>query len=409
MTRWQSVSPYPDAAPEAEQTVNGALIHRTNGRRNCFGRWISQAERAAEGKHYRFTVRCLPLNVRDAFANVHALLTWRNAGGCFLQRDYIDRRQTPDGLVFDRVLPAPGGTASVQAELCFKWSDTGQVTWSCAAISEVPSVLPKTCRVVSAFTTLPGGKENNLRAVLDVIDRAAAANPDILCLGETQLTPNVPFFESAVTVDGPEVALLCGKAKLYNMYIIMGLSLLEEGLYRNAAVLIGCGGNVEGVYRKVHLPLAEAEWGYTPGDDYCVFDTDFGKIGILICWDQSFPEAARRLTERGASVLFIPTYGNSPLQARARASDNGVFVAVSATRWGGDFPCYIIDPFGDLIASCEGGEARAFGFCAADLDLSRQYKTIWYSVGDCYGEHGPVLANEYRVDLHNKDRGNASE
>jgi len=398
MIAWHSLSPHADLAPVQERLEGGVLIHRSNGRRNCFGRWMGAIEHAAGGQTYRFSVTCRPSGVRDALTNLHVLLTWLDAEGRPVQRDYIGRREVPGGILFSRVLPAPEGAVSARAELCFKWSETGQVAWSDAEFREAPALAQRTCRAASAFTVLPGGKEKNLQAVLAVIDQAAGAKPDILCLGEAVLTVDTPFWESAVTIGGPEVARIGERAQRYGMYIVVGLTLLEEGVYYNTAVLFGRGGGVEGIYRKIQLPLAEAETGYTPGDEFCVFDTDFGKVGMMICWDQGFPEIARRMAAGGAEILLVPSAWNARIQARSRASDNGVFVMTS-TPSREDTPCFIVDPFGEVIASCAGGEAHPSGFCVAELDLGRQYKTIWYSVGDCYGEHRAVKANERRADV----------
>ena len=398
MITWHSLSPYPEAAPIEERTEGGALVHKSNGRRNCFGRWMGAIESAAGGRTYRFSVACRPQDVRNEFANLHVLITWLNAEGGLVQRDYIDRQSVPGGLLFDRVLPAPQDTVSAVAELCFKWSETGQVTWSDAQFNEAPPIAGRRCRAASAFTELPGGKQNNLQAMLQTIDLAAQAKPDILCLGEAWLSAFTPLAEGAVTLDSPEIASISERAKRYHMYIVAGIALLEEGVYRNTALLFGRSGSVEGIYRKIQLPLDEAETGFTPGDDFCVFDTDFGKVGMMICWDQGFPEIARRMVEKGADVLLVPSAWNALIQARSRASDNGVFVVTSTPRWN-EAPCFIVDHYGEVIASCPGGEEYPTGYCVADLDLGKQYRTIWYSVGNCYAEHRPVKANERRVDV----------
>ena len=398
MITWHSLSPYPEAAPIEERTENGALTHKSNGQRNCFGRWMGAIESVAGGKTYRFSVTCRPQGVRNEFANLHVLLTWLNTEGRLVQRDYIDRHAVAGGLLFSRVLPAPEGAVSATAELCFKWSETGQVTWSGAEFCEAPAIPVRRCRVASAFTDLPGDKQNNLKAMLQVIDQAAQAKPDILCLGEAWLSVNIPLTEGAVTLDGPEIKSIGQRAKRHNMYIVAGIALLEEGVYRNTAMLFGRSGDVEGIYRKIQLPLDEAESGYTPGDEFCVFDTDFGKVGMMICWDQGFPEIARRMVEKGAEILLVPSAWNAMIQARSRASDNGVFVVTSTPRWN-EAPCFIVDHYGEVIASCPGGEAHPSGFCVADLELGKQYRTIWYSVGNCYGEHRPIKANERRVDV----------
>ena len=397
---WFNVSPYPKAAPRFERVSSGegVLVQHTNGKRNCFGRWIAPVAGVAGGKTYQFSVKCRAYDLRNNKSNLHVMLTWRGADMQDIQRDYVPGCETGDGIIFERVLPAPEGSVSVLAELCFKWSDTGRAEWSCGQLFETSEVAERHCRIASAFTALPGGKEQNLHAILKLIDKAAEAKPDILCLGETVLSVGTPFFEAAVTVDGPEVEAICKKAREYNMYIVVGLNLLEDEVYYNVAMLVDRAGKVAGIYRKLQIPLAEAESGYAPGYDSPVFETDFGKIGFLICWDHGFPEAVRLLCEKGAEILFVPSMWNAPIQAKARGADNGVFVVVSAPWHSGD-PCFVVDPFGEIIASCKGGEENPSGYCVADVELEKQYKSIWFSVGPCYGEHRTVLAVERRGDL----------
>jgi len=400
---WQSVFPYPGASPVFERT-EAALINRSNGLRNCFGRFIAPVTAGiVSGQSYLFSVTCLTFDLRHKKANLHVMLTWKNIDDQLVQRDYIEGRDTADGMIFERVLNAPEGSASAAIELCFKWSETGYVHWTCGKFHETQPIVGRKCRVASAYADLPGGKENNLQAILNVIDKAAADKPDIICLGETVLSAGIPFLEAAVTIDGPEIMALGKKAKQYNMYIVVGLNLSEDGFYHNTAVLIDRSGEVCGIYRKIQVPLTEAESGYTPGNESCVFETDFGKIGMMICWDQGFSEIARRLNKNGAEILFVPTMWNAPLQARARAVENVSFVAVSARANDGPAGedgkvCFVIDPVGTMIASCKGGEA--YGYCIADIDLDKEYKSHWFSVGPCDGVHRPVMRTERRDDLY---------
>ena len=97
----------------------------------------------------------------------------------------------------------------------------------------------------------------------------------------------------------------------------------------NVAVLIGPDGEVVGKYRKVTLPRGEIEGGITPGKDYPVFDTRFGKVGMMVCYDGFFPEVARQLGNRGAEIIAWPVWGCNPLLAQARAAENHVYLASS--------------------------------------------------------------------------------
>ena len=102
-----------------------------------------------------------------------------------------------------------------------------------------------------------------------------------------------------------------------------------RGEVRLRHTAIGPDGAVAGKYRKVTLPRSEVEAGVTPGDSYPVFDTRFGKVGMMVCYDGFFPEVARELSNRGAEVIAWPVWGCNPSLAAARACENHVYVVSS--------------------------------------------------------------------------------
>ena len=164
----------------------------------------------------------------------------------------------------------------------------------------------------------------------------------------------------------------------------------------DTAVLIDRRGNIAGKYRKTHLPLAEVEDGETAGNEYPVFDTDFGRIGILICWDFFFPEAMRIMRLKGAEVVFLPIAGDPgarhwDIVSRARALDNGVYVVASVSD-GAD--SRIINPDGEVVANTTDGLATA------DLDLSKESRLWWLSVGPADGEAKSLVIEERRPDTY---------
>ena len=109
-------------------------------------------------------------------------------------------------------------------------------------------------------------------------------------------------------------------AKKYNLYIVAGIYEKDGDTVYNTAVLISRTGEYAGKYRKVCLPREEIQGGITPGKSLPVFDTDFGRIGLMICWDVFFPEPARTLAHKGAEVIFLPIWGGNLTLAKARAS-----------------------------------------------------------------------------------------
>ena len=180
-----------------------------------------------------------------------------------------------------------------------------------------------------------------------------------------------------------EKSIVCtaGHARIFDVGFL-GCFVFERrsaGLYHNTAAIIGADGEIEGIYRKMHIPddpLYFEKFYFTPGDlGFVNFDTRFGRLGVLVCWDQWYPEAARLSSIAGANILFYPTaigwhpsekaqYGAAQLDAwktiqRAHAIANGIYVAAvnrvgfegppehGLEFWGSSF---VADPFGQVIA-----------------------------------------------------------
>jgi N-carbamoylputrescine amidase len=218
------------------------------------------------------------------------------------------------------------------------------------------------------------------------IQEAAKRGAQIICLQELFRSQyfcreeNADLFELAEAIPGPSTEALSKLARSLKVVIIG--SLFERraaGIYHNTAVAIDAGGVLLGKYRKMHIPddpLYYEKFYFTPGDlGFPNFDTRFARIGVLVCWDQWYPEGARLSSLGGANILFYPTaigwhpsekreFGAAQLDAwrtiqRSHAIANGVFVA-SVNRvgfegspesglefWGHSFVC---DPFGQILA-----------------------------------------------------------
>jgi predicted amidohydrolase len=205
--------------------------------------------------------------------------------------------------------------------------------------------------------------------------------------------------EAAESIPGHLTQMISDKAKKYNTYIIFSMFERDNGCIYNTAVLIDRKGEIAGKYRKTHLPLCEAEAGVTPGNEYPVFKTDFGTVGMIICWDHWFPETARIIRQNGAEILFIPTLGYAPAQARARAVDNGLYVVVSGRK---DYPedaSCIFNPVGELLGTIQDERA---GYVIKEIDLEQRYLQYWLSVADGFGEAKSLYLKERRPDTYHK-------
>jgi len=230
--------------------------------------------------------------------------------------------------------------------------------------------------------------DRNSAQAVEQIRTAAAAGAQIVCLPELFRSlyfcqrEDHAFFSLAEPVPGPTTDVLARLAAELGVVIIASLfEKRAEGLYHNTAAVIDADGSFLGKYRKMHIPddpLYYEKFYFTPGDlGFRVFPTRFSKLGVLICWDQWYPEAARLTALRGAEILFYPTaigwhpsekaeYGRRQHQSweliqRSHAVANGCYV-VSVNRtgheadaanpgggiefWGQSF---VSDPSGDVV------------------------------------------------------------
>ena len=230
--------------------------------------------------------------------------------------------------------------------------------------------------------------DDNLRRAVEGCEEAARQGAEVICLPELFRSQyfcqreDADLFDLAEPIPGPSTEALGRVAKAAKVTIVA--SLFERravGLYHNTVAILNAGGEVEGIYRKMHIPDDPAyyeKFYFTPGDlGFKAFDTEAGRIGTLICWDQWYPEGARITTMKGANVLFYPTaigwhphekdeYGPSQRDAwrtvqRGHAISNGVYVAavnrVGHEKWKEDVPgiefwgtSFLCDPFGVVIA-----------------------------------------------------------
>jgi N-carbamoylputrescine amidase len=286
--------------------------------------------------------------------------------------------------------------------------------------------------------------QENLARATRLVRAAADRGAQIVCLKELFAAPyfckaqRADRFDLAEAIPGPTVEIM--QALAAELAVVLVVPLFERqapGLYRNSAAVIDADGTLLGVYRKMHIPddpLFNEKYYVTPGDNsedvaprpaasaggFKVWRTRFATIGVLICWDQWYPEAARITSLLGAQVLFYPTaigwhpaeraeWGDAQVQAwqtiqRAHAVANGVYVA-SPNRVGHeDEPgtdgitffgrSFIADPFGRMLAEAgEAGEEILIARC--DPALVESTRRNWPFLRDRRVDAYAPILNRY--------------
>lgn len=355
---WNTGSPRPELSPKFEFTFkggrNGEMGLVIAGEREGLHGWWSRSYDVIGGKTYRFQAWRKAENVALPRRSVFARIVWLDANGKQPLADPPpgDKRENKegypplayaehprDGESADGWVPvsgnyrAPSRAKHAVIELQFVGNAKSRVVWSEVSFNEVPAPPARPVRLAAAHFTPRGGKTpmDNCRMFEPLIAEAAKQKADLVVLGETITLVGLGKkpHEVAESIPGPSSDYFGSLAKKHGLHIVVGLYEKADHLVYNVAVLIGPDGKIIGKYRKVCLPRDELASGVTPGSDYPVFGTRFGKVGLMICYDGFFPEPARELSNRGAEVIAWPVWGCNPLLAAARACENHVHLISS--------------------------------------------------------------------------------
>jgi len=199
--------------------------------------------------------------------------------------------------------------------------------------------------------------EGNRKHVMKLLDLAVRNRPDLVCLPEAFATASVaaePGKDLAENVAGPTTDAVSRRAKENECYVICPVRTRRNSKVWNSAVVIDRSGEVFGIYDKVHPVTTSSDYtvfenGVTPGGDAPVFDLDFGRVGIQICFDAGFPETWEQLAQKGARMVFWPSAynGGFPLQVYAYLHHYYVVSSVRSDK------SRIIDPCGRILAETD--------------------------------------------------------
>lgn len=222
-----------------------------------------------------------------------------------------------------------------KVELYLRCTETGSVEWYEPYIVKIEPpkhrvIRAATVRFGNSILTRPLTLEGQRVRIAQKLDEVAALKPDIVVFPEFSPVIGVPrenyrtYFDNVAegVPDGKLCRILSRAAAKHGMYVIAGIIEKRDKCMFNTAVIFDRKGNFIGQYDKTHLTFGEMKEGFSCGGDYPVFDLDFGRIGIHICYDEWFPEVSRYYAYKGAEILFLPVAGGKPITWRTRALYN---------------------------------------------------------------------------------------
>jgi predicted amidohydrolase len=316
------------------------------------GSWTNSYQ-ITPGKYYEFITYFKPDNISQLDRTVLSQIIWQTEDGKridFIEFPATKARETKEGWYsIKQSYQVPEGAVRARIDLFYRWDAEGKVYFGGTSFKETNAIIPRLVRL-GAIHHQPkntASSQENLEQFEAFIHIAGEQNTDIVCLPEgiTIAGTGKTYVEVSEPIPGPTTKFLGQLAEKHNMYIVAGIYEREGSVVYNTAILLGRNGELQGKYRKVALPREEIDGGITPGDSFPVFDTDFGRIGMMICWDVYFPEPARMLSLNGAEVIFMPIWGGNLTLARARAIENQVYL-VSSTY---NMKTGVFDKTGELL------------------------------------------------------------
>lgn len=366
------------------------------------GKWITEVD--VTPGWYDFSVSCKsecdPTNLYVIYTTIRKEPD--EYGSMWLVREHAENCEERDGrYYFTDKIEVTEECCKVRVELWLKGKRC-DVQWFAPSLIPAEAPKPRMVRVANAFLGRVPGRtlEWNKERILAAIDRAAKVNPDVILLSECMyhFGTAVNGYDARLKRTDPFIVQIQAKAKEYNSYIIFNLT-LDEGLeFYNSSLLIDRGGNIIADQRKTHITVTELDRGTSPGEGYNTFDTDFGKIGIMICWDQYFSSTTEEMIKKGAEIVFVSTIGDASEKSIARAMDSGVHYVICGHHtenkhgWG---PSKIISPSGEILGNSDDENEVVW----ADIDLNQKHRRLWLSLGAAKSS----IKSTYKFEHHHID------
>jgi predicted amidohydrolase len=384
---WKQWSPREEIAPKFSFDPKGGRDGRgalkiAASASSDFGSWRSTLDQLRAGQTYRFTAWYRTKDVEDPRRSVISRLEWLNAAGKVVRfsirpPEYPGEvSRTGDWAKMELVVRAPDTAVAVDVQLSLGFDADGVVWWDTVSMTEVDSAPDRVVRAMTVHLRPRNSpsREASVAEFCAAVRQAAAQKPDIICLPEgiTVVGTKQTYVEVSESIPGPTTETLGALAKELNSYIVAGIYERAAPAVYNTAVLIDRRGKVVGKYRKTHLPREEWEAGLTPGESYPIFETDFGKLGLMVCWDVQFPEPWRALGLQGAELVLLPIWGGSETLLRARAIENHAFIVSSSY----DMKSCVVAPNGDILTEA----TKTSPVVTTEVHLDRKIYQPW--IGD---------------------------
>lgn len=386
---WNTFSPLAKLSPIfhcSKEDEEFYLEIEGNGDERVLGCWETFFD--LEGHHwYEVSVKATISRIENPDSSLLAV-----AAGHFLELKKLDEEDYELSLVF---WYEGDEEYKDRFSLFLRGTKMGKVRWQDPKLKEVCAPPKRIARIATIhFEQIKDKKNQTFDSLRERIryylEEVGKVQPDLVLLTENAPvsgidTHELEKYEKIVELlkkegnsynyqvaesvpDGPTCLILSEEAKKYGMYVVAGLPERRGDYIYNTSVIFGRNGEFIGQYDKTHLTFGELMNGISCGDAYPVFELDFGKVAIHICYDEWFPEVARYYAHQGAEILLLPVAGGKPITWRTRALDNDIYF-VSASD---NPPSMIIDSSGEILAETHRG-----GFVYADLDMNDR-RVNWY-------------------------------